>query len=77
MKLTIQQHKRTGILLLTIFNLIFSYGQTTISDAAGLAAIANNLSGSYVLTTDITLTGTWTPITGFSGTFDGGGHIIN
>lgn len=76
MKLTIQQHKRTGILLLTIFNLIFSYGQTTISDAAGLAAIANNLSGSYVLTTDITLTGTWTPITGFSGTFDGGGHII-
>lgn len=50
--------------------------QTSISDAAGLAAIANDLSGSYVLTTDITLTSTWTPIGTFTGTLDGGGHII-
>lgn len=54
----------------------FMYGQTSISDAAGLAAIANNLSGSYVLTSDITLTGNWTPIGTFTGTLDGGGHII-
>ncbi|MDD3079945.1 MAG: GLUG motif-containing protein [Paludibacter sp.] len=54
----------------------FMYGQTSISDAAGLAAIANDLSGSYVLTSDITLTGDWAPIGTFTGTLDGQGHII-
>lgn len=53
-----------------------AYSQVQISDAAGLAAIANDLGGSYVLTSDITLTGTWTPIGTFTGTLDGGGHII-
>lgn len=56
------------------------YAQTDISDAAGLAAIANNLSGSYRLTADITLTGSWTPLgsstTPFTGTLDGNGHVI-
>jgi len=50
--------------------------QTEISDAAGLAAISNNSSGSYILTADIQLTGTWTPIPAFSGTLNGNGHII-
>lgn len=66
------------LLLLVIVGICttFVQSQTSISDAAGLAAIANDPSGSYVLTTDITLTGTWTPIGTFTGTLDGGGHII-
>lgn len=66
------------LLLLVIVGICttFAQAQTSISDAAGLAAIANNLGGSYVLTSDITLTGTWTPIGTFTGTLDGGGHII-
>lgn len=66
------------LLLLVIVGICttFVQSQTSISDAAGLAAIANDLSGSYVLTSDITLTSTWTPIGTFTGTLDGGGHII-
>ncbi len=56
------------LLLLVIVGICttFAQAQTSISDAAGLAAIANDLSGSYVLTSDITLTGTWTPIGTFT-----------
>lgn len=54
--------------------------QTQITDEAGLKAIANDLSGNYVLAADITLTGQWTPLgteaSPFTGTFDGGGHSI-
>ena len=54
--------------------------QTQITDEAGLKAIANDPSGSYVLAADITLTGQWTPLgteaSPFTGTFDGGGHSI-
>lgn len=54
--------------------------QTQITDEAGLKAIANDLSGDYVLAADITLTGQWTPLgteaSPFTGTFDGGGHSI-
>ena len=54
--------------------------QTQITDEAGLKAIANGLSGDYVLAADITLTGQWTPLgteaSPFTGTFDGGGHSI-
>lgn len=62
--------------------------QTTpieISDRAGLEAIANNLTGSYILTADIDLTGgdDWSPIGttdeahSFQGTFDGNGYSIS
>ena len=70
--------------------------QTTpieISDRAGLEAIANNLTGSYILTADIDLGGNydtetnlWTPIAApvneddtrsFQGTLDGAGHTIS
>lgn len=51
-----------------------------ITDAAGLAAISNDLAGHYVLAADITLSGEWTPIGNsgapFTGTFDGNGHSI-
>ena len=54
--------------------------QTQITDEAGLKAIANDLSGNYVLAADITLTGQWTPLgteaSPFTGTFDGGGHSV-
>lgn len=54
---------------------------TVISTAAELAAIANDLSGSYKLNNDIDLSdyGAWTPIggsTAFSGTFEGNGKTI-
>lgn len=56
-----------------------------ISDAATLAKIGNDvnypLTGSYTLTSDITLSGNWTPIAsssvGFTGTFDGNGKTIS
>jgi hypothetical protein len=57
-------------------------GSTPISNRAELEAIANNLSGSYYLTTDIDLSEReWVPIGGtyekpFSGIFDGQGHIV-
>lgn len=62
--------------------------QTTpieISDRAGLEAIANNLTDSYILTADIDLTGgdDWSPIGttdeaySFQGTFDGNGYSIS
>lgn len=57
------------------------YGQTEISNRAGLEAINDGLDGSYILTADIDLTGTnWSPLgsnsTPFTGTLDGNGHII-
>ena len=56
---------------------------TVITDAAGLQAIADNLSGDYILGADIDLTGfDWQRIgpasaNPFTGTFDGAYHIIS
>jgi hypothetical protein len=59
---------------------IMAFGQTEISTVQGLKDIANNLSGSYKLTADITLTDVWAPIgtdaAPFTGIIDGNGHII-
>lgn len=57
-------------------------GETEISTADQLKAVANNLGGSYKLTADIDLGGiAWTPIgnsdTPFTGTFDGNGHTVS
>ncbi len=53
---------------------------------ADLAAISQNLSGNYLLMNDITISGDWEPIgsnqssgfkkNGFTGVFDGNGHVI-
>ena len=66
-------------------------GYTAISTEAELKSIANNMSGKYYLTNDITLTGTWKPLglgksghytdedfsgTPFRGTLDGNGCKI-
>ncbi len=51
--------------------------QTHITDRAGLEAIANDLTGSYILDNDIDLSGAdWVPLGSFSGTLDGDGHKI-
>ncbi|MDR2752975.1 MAG: hypothetical protein LBB50_01540 [Oscillospiraceae bacterium] len=50
------------------------YG-TPISSAAELSQL-NNSSKTYYLTGEIVLTGTQSPINGFSGTFDGQGYAI-
>ena len=60
---------------------ISTEAQTEISTEAQLKAIANNLSGTYVLKNDITLSDDeWTPIGTsdhpFTGTLDGQGHTI-
>lgn len=55
---------------------------TYITNEAELRAISNNLSGSYALANDISVTGEWTPIgedrsNPFTGTFDGCGYSIS
>ncbi len=59
---------------------VSGFAQTTITDEAGLKAMADDLSGAYVLASDITLSGEWTPLgteeEPFTGTLDGAGHTI-
>lgn len=54
---------------------------TVITDATALAGISSGLTGNYVLGSDITLSGDWTPLGGestvFDGTFDGLGHTVS
>lgn len=72
--------KGLAILTVSFASSMSAFAATPISDAAGLAAIGNDLQGDYELTADITLTGTWSPIGNndapFTGTFDGKGHTI-
>jgi hypothetical protein len=67
------------ILLLLPFPAAKAEGESApveISDAAGMLAIKDNPSGSYVLTADIDMVGVdWLPVP-FSGSFDGGGHVL-
>lgn len=56
--------------------------KTAITDATGLAAMNQNLSGDYSLEADLTLSGNYTPIGGnsysaFTGNFDGNFHTIS
>jgi hypothetical protein len=66
-------------LFVTLLLLNFVMGinaQTHITDAAGLKAIGDNTSGSYVLDNDIDMNGvTWAPFT-FTGTLNGKGYSI-
>ncbi|MDD3489514.1 MAG: T9SS type A sorting domain-containing protein [Paludibacter sp.] len=47
-----------------------------IRTAEDLDNIRYKLDGVYTLMNDITLTGNWTPIAEFKGTFNGNGHVI-
>ncbi len=48
-----------------------------VASAAGLDHVRNNVNAYYRQTADITLTGTWSPIGGFNGSYDGDGFAIN
>ena len=57
-----------------ISNIVWLAGnQTALASALNNAAAAHTV----VLTDDITMTGEWTPVTSYSGIFDGKNHIIN
>jgi len=68
--------KSIALSVILLFSSGFAFSQTEISTAQALIAVQNDLAGSYKLTADITLTEAWIPITDFTGTFDGNGHII-
>ncbi len=72
------------LFLLLIISYFFSgmaFCQTEISTVSDLTSIANDLDGSYILTADITLSDSWTPIGSssdpFTGVLNGDGHIIS
>ncbi|MCF7956717.1 MAG: hypothetical protein K9M75_13020 [Phycisphaerae bacterium] len=72
--------RKKAIMLLALV-LLFMAGSssavTVITNQAELQAIANDVAGDYVLGNDIVLTGTFTSIMEFTGTFDGAFHIID
>ena len=74
-------HRTPLVLATALLTSVSAFAQTKISTEAQLKAIATNLSNSYVLTQDITLSDNeWTPIgtkdSPFTGTLDGQGHTI-
>ena len=79
MKTKLQLVKKMLIVFACIIPFTVS-GQIQISNEAQLRAIANDLTGDYILSADITLTQDWTPIgdetTRFTGTIDGNGKTI-
>lgn len=59
-------------------------GRYVIYNQADLAAVANDMTASYIVANDIALTGNWTPLgwtdsddVAFTGTFDGNGYTIS
>ncbi len=78
---TLHQVKKTLVFAFSLLVSLVASAQTQITNEAELKAIANDLSGSYVLANDITLSGEWLPIgtseNPFTGTFDGAAHSIN
>ena len=74
-------HRTPLVLATALLTSVSVFAQTEISTEAQLKAIANNLSGTYVLTQDITLSDDeWIPIgtkdSPFKGTLDGNGKTI-
>ena len=74
-------HRTPLVLATALLTSVSAFAQTVINDEAGLKAIANDLSGTYVLKNDITLSDDeWTPIGTsahpFTGTLDGKGFTI-
>ena len=69
-------HRTPLVLATALLTSVSAFAQTEISTEAQLKAIANDLSGTYVLKNDITLSDAeWTPIGTsdhpFKGTLDG------
>lgn len=74
------KHLHLGLVALAMATSTSAFAATPINDAAGLAAMSNDLSGEYELTADITLAGEWTPVGNndapFTGKLNGNGHTI-
>lgn len=67
----------TLALILTVLPLTaYAAAPTEITTAEALSAIRENPSGSYCLMADIDLSGNWTPIEQFTGTFNGNNFTI-
>ena len=74
-------HRTPLVLATALLTSVSAFAQTEISTEEQLKAIANDLSGTYVLKNDITLSDNeWTPIgtkdNPFKGTLDGKGFTI-
>ena len=74
-------HRTPLVLATALLTSVSAFAQTEISTEEQLKAIANDLSGTYVLKNDITLSDAeWTPIgtssDPFKGTLDGKGFTI-
>ena len=74
-------HRTPLVLATALLTSVSAFAQTEITTEEQLKAIANDLSGTYVLKNDITLSDAeWTPIgtssDPFKGTLDGDGHTI-
>ena len=74
-------HRTSLVLATALLTSVSAFAQTEISTEEQLKAIANDLSGTYVLKNDITLSDAeWTPIgtssDPFKGTLDGKGFTI-
>ncbi|MDR0863883.1 MAG: T9SS type A sorting domain-containing protein [Candidatus Symbiothrix sp.] len=70
---------RMGLLFVFTIHQVVTYSQIPISTEAELRAISSDLTASYVLTNDISLTSDWTPIgkdSPFAGILDGNYHVI-
>ena len=65
--------KRITLLLMMVWGVTRVLGQTAISSNEDLLGMVAN--GNYYLTADLELEG-WVPMTDFTGTLDGRGHII-
>lgn len=69
------------LILMAFLPLMTMWSQTHITNETDLRAVGTNLSGSFILDNDITLTGgEWTTIgnasTPFTGTFNGNGKVV-
>ncbi|MFD0958502.1 phosphodiester glycosidase family protein [Paenibacillus chungangensis] len=68
--------KMSAVLKRPVLRDVAEVQPTSIATAADLELIRSNPAGDYRLVDDIELTQTFTPISAFSGTLDGDGHVI-
>jgi hypothetical protein len=76
-EVSMMKKKIVVLLLMLMFVAGSSSAAIVITDQAGLQAIALDLAGDYELGNDIVLTGPFTSIMEFTGTFDGKMHTIS
>ncbi|HZR33803.1 MAG TPA: hypothetical protein VFA75_00405 [Nevskia sp.] len=76
----LSRHALIGLAVLFTTGRVLAQTSIPIASANDLQGIQNNLSGTYVLVSDVSLTSAFTPLGGagspFTGSFDGRGHTI-